>query len=112
MLLLFAATGQHVTETIGEGSTIGPFHECEGYESGREERERAASRAMRAAPALTARKKETVHLGEEEAVCSNAGPRSTSPKCQPTTEPKENNLDRTEHPLYNRYTSLASENHR
>ena len=39
-------------------------------------------------------------------------PPSTSPQCQPTTERKENNLDRIEHPLHNRYTANTGKNHR
>ena len=42
-------------------------------------------------------------LGDDESV-HNVGLASTSPQCQPTTARKENNIDRFEHPLYNRYT--------
>lgn len=34
------------------------------------------------------------------------------PQCQPTTDRKENNLDRVERPLYKRYTSFTGRDHR
>ena len=36
----------------------------------------------------------------------------TSPQSQPTTDRKENNLDRIEHPLHNRYTCFTGRDHR
>jgi hypothetical protein len=69
-------------------------------ESGREPDEGATSGTISAASAHTTRKKEGVHLRDEEALWNNVSPPSTSPQCQRTTHTKDNNLEGIERPLY------------
>ena len=40
------------------------------------------------------------------------GPWSISPQCQRTTDRKQRDLDRIEHPLYNRYACFTGKNHK
>src|SRR5262249_51555742 len=66
---------------------------------GREERERAASGTIWAVLALTTGKRRESVSGREEALWSNTGLPNASPQCQPSTDRKENNLDRIERHL-------------
>jgi len=67
---------------------------------------------LRADLAPTHYKKEMSVSGSRNSFCSNASPASTSPQTQRTTEPKEKDLDRIEHPLHNRYTGNTGKNRR
>src|ERR1700719_633201 len=63
---------------------------------------REAERAMR----------ENHRTGHEKSMVGPCGLEPQTLPCQPITVRKNNNLDRIEHPLYNRYTAITGKNHR